>query len=661
MILKGSIRGTPEALGRHLTNSRDNDLIEVHQVDGFISQDVQGAFAEIATIAKGVKSNKPLFSVSLSPPQDKNVGTEVFEDAICRIEGATGLTGQPRIVVFHTKDGRRHAHCVWSRVDPETMTVIPHPFFKRELNVIAKDMYLEHGWNLPAGFIDRAQRDPRNFDLATYQQAKREGIDPKQLKTLALEAWSISDNRASLEKALEERGLYLAKGDRRAYTVMSWQTDEVYALARLTGKKTREIRERLGDESDYRTVDDAKAHIQTLMQPTWQRLLSESDAQRDQALAPIQAEANSLKAHHLAETQLVKERQQSRAEAENRERSERLQKSFWGKLWQQVSGKAAEIIAQNQREAYAALKRDEAQRQAITDAQLRESQALKAQVEKVRQEHEQRHQALLRDMSRLQGRDPEPVVKATEQAAPAVQPQPKPRIRIRADMAPSPESVQAAPEPLRAPPASETQPQHQAAEPPATPVPDKPRVRVQMVAQTRAWEAFLEVAPPPAPVRPAPVQPVPTPPEPQKPKPMESKPQVSEPVRAETPEGPMDAAPQAVPIVEPSRPEQPVPPVVAPPAQKVEQPPEARPTLEAMPETANQPKPEPAPAPARSDESDARLAWLKAQGRSSEPSAAPQPAPEPKPQSRADWLKAQQRDAGRGRDQGPGSDVTPER
>lgn len=586
MILKGAIRGTPEALGRHLMNSRDNDLIEVHQVDGFISQDVQGAFAEIATIAKGVKSNKPLFSVSLSPPQDQSVGSEVFEAALARIENATGLTGQPRIVVFHTKDGRRHAHCVWSRIDPETMTVIPHPFFKRELNAIAKDIYLEHGWDLPKGFIDRAQRDPRNFDLATYQQAKREGLDPKQLKTLALEAWSLSDNRASLEKALEERGLYLAKGDKRAYIAMSWQSDEVYALARLTGKKTKEVRARLGDEADYRTVDETKAHIEGLMQPTWQRLLSESDTKRDQAMAPLQAESNRMKADQLAEIQRLKECQLSRAEEENRERSARLQSSFWGKLWQQVSGKAAEIIAQNQREAYATLKRDEAQRQAIIDAQLREAQALKAQMDVVRQEHEQRHQALLRDMSRLQGRDP--VREEAIKEAPL-----KPRIRIRADMAPSPQ-----PEP---------QPLQQPVEPPATPVPEKPRVRVQMVSQTRAWEAFLEIAPPPTP---APVQPAPN--------------------------------------------------VLKAPVQQ--------PTIEEKPiqttSTIHETKPEPKPAPvqpAPSDEANARLAWLKAQGRSAEQPASPQQAPEPKPQSRADWLKAQQRSPNRGRDHTSRDDPTPER
>jgi hypothetical protein len=26
------------------------------------------------------------------------------------------LNGQPRVIVFHEKNGRRHAHCVWSRI-----------------------------------------------------------------------------------------------------------------------------------------------------------------------------------------------------------------------------------------------------------------------------------------------------------------------------------------------------------------------------------------------------------------------------------------------------------------------------------------------------------------------------------------------------------------
>ena len=58
------------------------------------------------------------FSVSLNPPENvKNVPVSAFKDAANRIEQKMGLEGQPRVIAFHEKEGRRHAHAVWSRID----------------------------------------------------------------------------------------------------------------------------------------------------------------------------------------------------------------------------------------------------------------------------------------------------------------------------------------------------------------------------------------------------------------------------------------------------------------------------------------------------------------------------------------------------------------
>ena len=55
-------------------------------------------------------------SLSLNPPETESVPIEIFEQAIDAIEKKLGFEGQPRAIVFHEKEGRRHAHCVWSRI-----------------------------------------------------------------------------------------------------------------------------------------------------------------------------------------------------------------------------------------------------------------------------------------------------------------------------------------------------------------------------------------------------------------------------------------------------------------------------------------------------------------------------------------------------------------
>ena len=202
MILKASQRSGAKQLGLHLLKTEENEHVEVHEVSGFVADDLMGAMQEAYALSRGTKCQQFLFSVSLNPPADESVRIDVFEQACAMIEERLGLQGQPRIIVFHEKEGRRHAHAVWSRIDPETMTAKPLPFFKTKLRDVAKQLFLENGWRLPQGFVDSQLRDPRNFTLAEWQQAKRGGIDPRQVKAAIHECWAISDSPHAFAAAL---------------------------------------------------------------------------------------------------------------------------------------------------------------------------------------------------------------------------------------------------------------------------------------------------------------------------------------------------------------------------------------------------------------------------------------------------------------------------
>jgi hypothetical protein len=155
MILKASQRGGGKQLGIHLMRMDDNDHVEVHEIRGFVSADVTGALKEAYAVSKGTRCKQFLFSVSLNPPPQERVPVEIFEDAINRIEDKNGLTGQPRIVVFHEKEGRRHAHAVWSRIDADTMTARNLSHFKLKLRDISRELYLENDWKMPRGLMNK--------------------------------------------------------------------------------------------------------------------------------------------------------------------------------------------------------------------------------------------------------------------------------------------------------------------------------------------------------------------------------------------------------------------------------------------------------------------------------------------------------------------------
>ena len=74
---------------------------------------------------------------------------------------------------------------------------------REKLRDVSRAMFAAMGIEAPAGLRDRQQRDPLNYDLSTWQQAKRMGEDPRDLKAIIQEAWAASDDRASFERALE--------------------------------------------------------------------------------------------------------------------------------------------------------------------------------------------------------------------------------------------------------------------------------------------------------------------------------------------------------------------------------------------------------------------------------------------------------------------------
>lgn len=217
MILKAKERGNAPQLARYLLAMRDNEHVELHDVRGFISDDLVEAFGEADAIARGTRCEKHMFSMSFNPPEGANASIEDFEKAIEQVEAKLGLEGQPRAIVFHEKDGRRHAHAVWSRIDSERMRALNLSHYKIKLRDVSRQLYLDHGWAMPRGLEDRRLRDPLTFTREEWQQAQRAGLDAKELKAVFKTVWETSDNRAAFEQALKERGFWLAKGDRRGF------------------------------------------------------------------------------------------------------------------------------------------------------------------------------------------------------------------------------------------------------------------------------------------------------------------------------------------------------------------------------------------------------------------------------------------------------------
>ena len=395
MILKGSQRSGGKQLGLHLLKTEENEHVEVHEVSGFVSESVLGAMNEAYALSRGTKCKQYLFSLSLSPPPNESVPVQLFEKVLADVEERLGLTGQPRIVVFHEKEGRRHCHAVWSRIDAATMTAKELPFFGMKLKQLAKQVFLENGWNMPRGYESAKLRDPRNFTLDEWQQAKRAGLDPRELKAAIQDCWKSADNVTSFAAALEERGLYLAKGDRRGFVAMTIDGD-VFAISRIIDAKAKDIAARLGDPDQLRSVSETQRHIAEQIAPRLSRFIADAKRIAHARMEPLIAKREALKVQHQAERQAFDKRLEARWNEEQRARSSRVRKGMAG-VWDFLTGRYFKVRKQNEMETTFARERDHYERHSLIQSQMKDRQSLQAAIREHRRQDAERILSLYRD------------------------------------------------------------------------------------------------------------------------------------------------------------------------------------------------------------------------------------------------------------------------
>ncbi|GJL49765.1 MAG: hypothetical protein NPIRA01_09920 [Nitrospirales bacterium] len=398
MILKGSQRGGARQLAIHLLKTEENEHVEVHELSGFVSEDLDGALREIYAISQGTRCRQFMFSLSLNPPQRESVPIEYFEKALSDIEKDLNLTGQPRAVVFHEKEGRRHCHAVWSRIDCQEMKAINLPYFKMKLQDISRQLYLEHGWQMPRGLLNPEHRNPLNFTLQEWQQAKRLKEDPRLIKHLFQDCWAVSDNKASFEKALNDYGYYLARGDKRGFVVLDYR-GEVYSLSRWMGVKTKELKARLGGPESLPDIQEVKAHIARRMTKTLESYIEHVQTHMEKKLEPFIQQKTALQARQRSEREDLKRQQQERKNREEKDRIQRMPKGIKA-FWFRITGKYQKLRKRNQRETERCKIRDREEKQAEIDRHLTQRQDLQDQVKPIRRKHQRLEMQLKRDIGR---------------------------------------------------------------------------------------------------------------------------------------------------------------------------------------------------------------------------------------------------------------------
>ena len=307
MIIKASQRKGGRALGKHLMNTNDNDHVEIGDSRGFWGKSIYDCFLEIEAIASGTKCEQPLFSVSFNPPEGKNVTNAQFYNAFDRLEELLGLKGQPRFPVFHEKNGRRHAHCVWSRIDIDKMKAVNMAFFKEKCTRLSKELFIENNWKLPKGLINRKAKSSFSIAVREFQQLIKKSIHPNTIKLSCKAAWANSTDYDSLARKLKEHGLHLARGDRRGCVVIDSKRN-IYSLSRFGGISTKEIKVRIGDSNKLPSVKAVNSSLRNSFNSEVKQKIADFKLSQLEERKPIELEKEALIKRQINERKTLDEK-----------------------------------------------------------------------------------------------------------------------------------------------------------------------------------------------------------------------------------------------------------------------------------------------------------------------------------------------------------------
>jgi hypothetical protein len=357
MITKGNQRAGGQQLATHLLNEFDNDYVEVFDVRGTVSQDLHGAFAEWQCASEGTQCTKYLYSLSINPWLDVNgpLSRDQYLEFIERTEKRMELTGQPRAIVFHVKEGREHCHVAWSRIDVEKMKAVQLSFDHNDLRTLVQEFAKDHNLELPEGLKknnrdDRFENKDKQPDLDEKQRQDRTGITKAQHIAVITSIWQGSDSAKAFYQGLKSAGYTLCQGDKDRYLLLDQFGENLRSLPNMidvSGVNKKKLDAFLGKTypvDKLPTLEKARKLLAVQKETKRSEVLEEFKIASDQMahdLKQIQAKRQKKLDNELS---VIKQRQRKEREALKAIHQVKDRPSLLKRILRQPPGLAATLL-----------------------------------------------------------------------------------------------------------------------------------------------------------------------------------------------------------------------------------------------------------------------------------------------------------------------------
>ena len=184
MLVKGSARGGPAGLARHL-KAEENERVRIIGVHGLAARDIEGALIEMDALGACLKTSRTLYHMSINPEpgrdRDMRDGDWQFSERAALKK--MGLEGQPYIAIEHEKYGkdgvlRRHRHLVASRTDLDHMRAIRADHNYRKHEELARELERHLGHDRVQGAHAEREGAERPNGRRAMPKCSRQSAEP---------------------------------------------------------------------------------------------------------------------------------------------------------------------------------------------------------------------------------------------------------------------------------------------------------------------------------------------------------------------------------------------------------------------------------------------------------------------------------------------------
>jgi hypothetical protein len=275
MIIKGGSRSNGAQLGRYLMEKGENAEVEVLELPAS-ARSVGEAVRDMERMGKATRGEKVLYHAQINPNPGEPMQREDWIRSADILAEKLGMEGQPRVIVYHLKEGylegaREHAHVVFQRTDVERGRLISDSHNYRKHEAASRQIERELGHE-PVPTVDRgtsytqeearkARQLPAPTELVRREGSARvtyvpdgqygpyrsgRGANPKEVRAFVTMAYQRARGPEEFRVFLRKADLHLSVGERRAFALIDGAGQD-YTLARMVqGARTSDLKRFLG-------------------------------------------------------------------------------------------------------------------------------------------------------------------------------------------------------------------------------------------------------------------------------------------------------------------------------------------------------------------------------------------------------------------------------